>query len=185
MTVLTAYQEGQRLMLKGDLPLSIKAFTRAIEGGMEVFKSHINRGKAHLKLGNLDAALVDFNASVSLGENPGRAFFYRGIAHINKDSYQKAIDDLSESLHIEPERGAALLARGLALALLGRQEEAEKDLAKAYVMHDTEIGSFLEEYAISGTLCERTMALFEGDHAPWNLVLTNDEIIRMTERESI
>jgi tetratricopeptide (TPR) repeat protein len=185
MTALTAYQKGQQLMLKGDLPASIKAFTRALEGGMEVFKSYINRGKAHLKIGHLDEALADFNAAVSLGENPGRAFFYRGIAHINKESYQETIDDLSESLHSEPERGAALLTRGLALASLGRLEEAERDLANAYAMHDTEIGSFLEEYAISGTLCERTMALFKGDHAPWNLVLTNDEVIRMAERESI
>lgn len=185
MTALTAYQEGQQLMLKGDLPASIKAFTRALEGGMEVFRSYINRGTAHLKIGNLDEALVDFNAALSLDGDSGRAFFYRGIAHLNKDNYQEAIDDLSESLRIDPERGVALLARGLALTLLGHKEEADQDLAKAYAMHDTEIGSFLEEYAISSTLCERTMALFEGDHGPWNLVLTNDEIIRMSERESI
>jgi tetratricopeptide (TPR) repeat protein len=185
MTALTAFQEGRQLVLKGDLPASIKAFTRAIEGGIEVFRSYTNRGTAYLKIGNLDEALADFNAAVALNEDPGRAFFNRGIAHINKDNYQEAVDDLNESLRIEPERGATLLARGLALALLGHREEADQDLARAYAMHDTEIGSFLEEYAISGTLCERTMALFEGDHGPWNLVLTNDEVIRMFDREAI
>jgi tetratricopeptide (TPR) repeat protein len=185
MTSLNAYQEGQHLILKGDLPASIKAFGRAIESGIEVFKSHINRGTAYLKIGNLDEALADFEAAVSLGEEPGRALFYRGIAHINKDNYKEAVGDLSEAIRLEPDRGTAVLARGLALALEGHLEEAEKDLAKAYTMHDTEIGSFLEEYAISGTLCERTMALFEGEHGPWNLVLTNDEVIRMSERESI
>ena len=185
MTALNAYQEGQHLILKGDLPESIKAFTRAIESGTEVFKSHINRGTAYLKIGKFAEALADFNAAVLLGEEAGRAFFYRGIAHLNMDNYQEAVDDLSESLRFKPEHGVALLARGLALSLLGYQEEAEKDLNNAYALHDTEIGSFLEEYAVAGTLCERTMALFEEEKGPWNLVLTNDEVIRMFERESI
>jgi tetratricopeptide (TPR) repeat protein len=185
MTELNAFQEAQLLVLKGDLPASIKAFTRAIAEGVEVFKSHINRGKAHLKIGNLDEALADFETAVSLGEEPGRAFFYRGIAHINKDNCQKAVEDFNEALRIIPERGVVLLARGLALGLLGHKVEAKQDLAKAYAMNDTEIGSFLEEYAISETLCERTMALFEEVPGPWNLVLTNDEVIRMSERESI
>jgi len=185
MTDFNAFQEAQLLLLKGDLPASIKGFTRAIESGIEVFKSRINRGTAHLKIGDLDEALVDFDEAVSLGEEPGRAFFYRGIAHLNKDNYQEAVNDFNEALRIKPDRGIALLARGLALALLGRKVEAEEDLANAYAMNDTEIGSFLEEYAISGTLCERTMALFQEEHGPWNLVLTNDEVIRMSEREAI
>ena len=185
MTDLNAFQEAQLLLLKGDLPTSIKAFTRSIERGIEVFKSHINRGTAYVKVGKLDEALVDFNAAVALGEEPERAFFSRGIAHLNKDNYQEAVNDFNEALRIKPERGVARLARGLALTLLGHRVEAEQDLAKAYAMNDTEIGSFLEEYAISGTLCERTMALFQEEHGPWNLVLTNDEVIRMSERESI
>jgi len=126
MTQLTAFQEGQRLFLKGDLPASIEAFSSAIDNDLELFKSHISRGAAHLKIGELDEALADFNEAVSLGDNPGRAFFYRGIAYLNK-------------------------------------------------------GSFMDEYAISRNMFERSMALFDGDRGPWKIVLTNDEVIRMSQ----
>ena len=136
---------------------------------------------AHLKIGELDEALADFSEAVSLGDNPGRAYFYRGIAQLNKGSFQEAVADLTESIRLDSKRGAAFLARGLAYSELGHQQEAETDLQTAYALNNTEIGSFMDEYAISRNMFERSMALFDGDRGPWKIVLTDDEVIRMNE----
>jgi tetratricopeptide (TPR) repeat protein len=148
---------------------------------MELFKSHLSRGVAHLKIGELDEALADFNETVALGDNPGRACFYRGIANFNKGNFHAAIDDLTESIRFDSKRGAAFLARAIAHTELGEENEAEKDLVTAYGLNNTEIGSFMDEYAISRNMFERSMALFDGDRGPWKIVLTDDEVIRMNE----
>lgn len=181
MKTLTTFQQGQQLFLKGDLPASIKAFTRAIDQGLEPFKSHLSRGVAHLKLGEIDQALTDFEHSVALEQSSDRALFYRGIARLNQGKFSEAIDDLTTSIRLDPGRGAAFLARGLAHSELNHDKEAETDIRTAYAKNNTEIGTFLEEYAVSRSMFDRSIALFDGDRGPWKIVLTEDELCRMEQ----
>lgn len=62
---------------------------------------------------------------------------------------------------------------------IGLHKEAEKDFANSYVRDTIVIDEFLEEYAISETLFNQAMALFNVDPGEWRLLLTEDEMAKM------
>lgn len=181
MAKMTSFQKAQKYFLEDKLINSIKLFTDALAEGENIFNVHLSRGVAYLKTGDVQKALEDFKEAVVLDGGSERAMFYRGMAHLNLGNYEMAVEDLSKAIELKDDRGASYLGRGIALAELGRMSEAEADLRSTYVLNNVEIGSFLEEYAVSRTMLDRSIALLEGDRGPWTLVMTNDEIERMNQ----
>lgn len=179
MTEVTPFRHGQKAFLAGHLQESILAFSEAIGDGDEPLRALLARGVALLKSEQFAEAISDFSEVLSEGGDCQRAHFYRGICHLNLGHYGEAVADFDASLARNPERGSAYLARGLAHAELGNMAAAEADISNSYVLNNVEVGEFLEEFAISRTMFNRSMALFDGDRGPWRLVMTEEEVQRM------
>lgn len=181
MNAHTHIRQGQKFFLDGDFPASIKEFSFALDEESEPLRALLSRGVAYLKLGQLDEAISDFSGVLDGGGDCERAFFYRGIAHLNKGNYEEAITDLTRTLGHNSKRGAAYVARSLAHSELGHVKEAERDIQNAYVSNNVVLGDFIEEYAISRTMFNRSMALFDGDRGPWSQIITVDEMKRIKD----
>ncbi len=179
MTTTNTYLQGQRSFLSGDLEDSIKAFSDSLEHGVHPFHSHLNRGIAYFKIGRFARAIEDFDVIINEDDVHARALFYRGLANLNLERNEEAILDLDRSIAFNPERGVAYLARGLAHHALGHRNNAEKNIHDSHVLHDVELGEFIEEYVLSESLFNRTLKFFEKDDAEWNLSLTESEVQRM------
>jgi len=179
MTTTTAFIEGQKAFLGGDLENSIHAFSDALEHGEHPVHSHLNRGIAYLKLGRFKRAIEDCDLILERDGLHERALYYRGVAKLNLEENESAIHDLDRSLALNPDRGVAYLARGLAHYALGHREAMEKDIHDNHALSTVELGEFMEEYILSGPLFERILEFFEKDKGKWRLSLTEDEIQRM------
>ncbi len=179
MTTTNTYLQGQKTFLGGDLEDSIKAFSNALEQGVHPVHSHLNRGIAYFKTCQFDRAIEDFDIIINENNSHERALFYRGIAKLNLEENEEAIHDLDRSLALKPERGDTYLARGLAHNALGHKDEAEKDIHDSHVLHNVELGEFMEENILSESLFNRTLKFFETDDAKWELSLTDTEVQRM------
>ena len=179
MTTINSFLQGQKAFLGGHLEDSIKAFSASLEEGIHPLHSHLNRGIAYLKTGHFTRAIDDFDAIIDNDPIRECALFYRGIAELNLEEHNKAIQDLDKSLLLNPDRGAAYLARGLAHRALGHRVEEERDIHDKHVLHDVELGGFMEEYIVSESLFDQTLSFFTNDDTIWNLSLTEDEVRRM------
>ncbi len=179
MTTTNTYLQGQKTFLGGDLEDSIKAFSNALEQGVHPVHSHLNRGIAYFKTCQFDRAIEDFDIIINENNSHERALFYRGIAKLNLEENEEAIHDLDRSLALKPERGDTYLARGLAHNALGHKDEAEKGIHDSHVLHNVELGEFMEENILSESLFNRTLKFFETDDAKWELSLTDTEVQRM------
>jgi tetratricopeptide (TPR) repeat protein len=171
--------KGKKYFLDGNLPASIKSFTKALgkePGSPEIL---LGRGAAYLKLGRFDKAVQDLSKVLDGGGDCERAFFLRGIAYLNASEFEQALADLNRALECNRKRGAAILARGLGLSSMGRHKEAKRDFTNSYVLDSIIIDEFLEEYAISEALFKQAMELFNVDTGEWKLLLTEDEMAKM------
>lgn len=179
MTTTNTFLQGQKAFLGGRLKDSIQAFSTALDEGIHPFHSHLNRGIAYLKVSQFALAIDDFDAIIEKDPLHERALFYRGIARLNLGHYKEAIHNLNRALILNPDRGVTHLARGLAHHALGHREEEERDIHDKHVLHDVELGGFMEEYIISESLFNQTLSFFTDDDTTWNLSLTKDEVRRM------
>jgi tetratricopeptide (TPR) repeat protein len=134
-----------------------------------------------MKIGDLEKALEDFNYVVQHNEGDERALFYRGMTQLNLGEYDKAIFDLDICLTKNPKRGPAWLGRGLAHAEMGEDALAREDIKRAVIASDVERETFINDFAISKTMFNRSIALFDGDRGPWSIVVNQEEVDRIEQ----
>jgi tetratricopeptide (TPR) repeat protein len=97
---------------------------------------------------NLDQAIADCDKAMSLGLSKDAVIVSsRGIANYKRKKYQAAWNDFDAALKTEPGNAEHFYGRGLAEAQLGRNAEAQADIAAA-VKADPDIAAIFADYGI-------------------------------------
>jgi tetratricopeptide (TPR) repeat protein len=94
-------------------------------------ESWFQLGDVELKQKHLDAALVDFQKTLARNPKHGGALTESGQALYQAKKYQEALPFLEQAVAAAPEYQPAHYYLGLTLARLGRNADAEKELATA------------------------------------------------------
>jgi len=84
-----------------------KEFRRALQHCNQALQDNpgdhsslLNRGSAHLTLGNLDEALSEFDRAIEMKPEDPRNYFNRALVHGAKKDHRRAIADYSEAIRI-------------------------------------------------------------------------------------
>ncbi|WP_018935301.1 tetratricopeptide repeat protein [Thioalkalivibrio sp. ALJ24] len=125
-----------------------RALERASEG-LEVFPEETDllyqRGLIHERLDRVDEALEDFRAILELEPESASAMNALGYTLADRtDRYDEAYELITQALEQRPDDAAVVDSYGWVLYRLGRLDEAEEQLRRAWsLMEDGEIASNL------------------------------------------
>ena len=94
--------------------------------------------------GGSGKALVDYSIAIILDPTYADAYVERSSTHHDRGEHQLAFEDADEAIRLNPDIALAYVNRAAALAALGRDAEADSDVAQASMLgYDTVL---LEEY---------------------------------------
>ena len=82
-------------------------------------------------VGESDQALRDYSTAIAIDPNYADAYVKRSSTHHDRGEYQQALDDAEEAIRLNPDPSLAYVNRAAALAALGRDAEADLDVARA------------------------------------------------------
>jgi tetratricopeptide (TPR) repeat protein len=95
-----------------------------------VAEAYLNRAGINIKRGDSDAALADLNKSITI-----HPFFaalqMRGQEFRKRGDFNAAIADFTKAIEQQPQMAFFYVDRGAALQAIGKDDEAEKDFARA------------------------------------------------------
>ncbi len=89
-------------------------------------------GLAHKGIGDLDMAITAFDQALTLKPNDPAASLQRADLHAMKGNVDAALLDFSTAILLAPDAARPRYARGRYLDVLGRGQEANEDLRKAW-----------------------------------------------------
>jgi Flp pilus assembly protein TadD len=92
---------------------------RALQDNPGDHSTLLNRGSAHLTLGNLDEALSDFDRAIEMKPEDPRNYFNRALVHGAKKDHRRAIVDYNEAIRIMPSLAIAYNNRAYELEAMG------------------------------------------------------------------
>lgn len=95
------------------------------------------RGRAHMKLGDLEAAMTDYDLAIAVLPAHGGAWNSRAWVRYLDGDHETALADVTRALDLDPDSVRALDTRAHILAALGRQEEAMASFEAAMARHST------------------------------------------------
>nr|CAD1843559.1 unnamed protein product [Ananas comosus var. bracteatus] len=96
--------------------------------------------------GNFDEAIDHLTQAILLNSTSAIMYATRASVYIKMKKPNAAIRDANAALEINPDSAKGYKSRGIAFAMLGKWEEAAKDLHLASTLdYDDEIGSFLKK----------------------------------------
>jgi tetratricopeptide (TPR) repeat protein len=156
-------KQAQLLLVDGKDEESIKAFTKALEGGADPYISYLSRGVACVKIKDVDNAINDFSKAISANSQSARAYFYRGMAYMMRVEFENAVADFTIALELKPGYGMAKFSRGVSYARLGRIDEASEDMLAVMPQMEENIQSFADTYGIVRTEMWKVMAQMSGE----------------------
>lgn len=127
---------------QGELDKAIEDYVKAMEldprstqNNRQVAQAFINRGMIKKNNLQVDDALIDLDKAIKVYPAETQAHLERGGARILIEDFDGAIADLSQVIgneKFDPFRKAlAYAARGFARLLLGKEDEAKKDLEES------------------------------------------------------
>ena len=93
-------------------------------------------GLAHLKTGDLDAAVNAFGRGIATNRRNPQLFYDRGLVEFTRGNYRTAIlaDGFDAAINLDAEFTDAYVKRGIAYALVGDDEDAQRDIDKAVAL---------------------------------------------------
>jgi Zn-dependent protease len=127
---------GHFHLQRGDYEKAVEDFTRAIgliqRNKAALATAHVQRGLAHLQLGENDRALTDHLEGVRLAPN-AITYFARGETRLVRGEYDRAVADFSQALEFDPHFAAAYSHRGDAYFQMGHFDWAlaDRDTARS------------------------------------------------------
>ena len=127
-----AFQQGNILMMFGQLDMAIKTYSAAIDYNPCNASAYNNRGIAYGNKGDFDNAIKDHNAAIKL--NPCESDFYtnRGAAYVDQEDFDNAIQDYNMAIQLDSHSTEAYYNRGIAYA-------AKDAVDKAIIDYDAAI----------------------------------------------
>ena len=93
-------------------------------------------GLAQSKTGDLDAAMDSFGNGIAADRRNPQLFFDRGLIELTRGNYRSAIltNGFDGAIKLDAEFTDAYVKRGIAHALLGDDENAQRDIDKAVAL---------------------------------------------------
>ena len=110
-----------------------------------------SRAAALMAAGRHAEALEELDVAVRLEPDSARAWYRRGMARMALRDTEGAIADFTGSIERDHQYGVAFYARGMAYDSLGRDQEAQEDLRKAWVLGSAKVQGELDTYGIIRT----------------------------------
>ena len=132
------YEQGLKLVSKGDITQAAEHFQQAISLYPEYLAARNDLGAQYLKLKRLDEAEKLFQAVLEEDPKNFNAKFNLGLVRVERKSYLEAISELRQAIVIDSTRPVARLWLGFALLESGDPASAETELTKALVMGGSE-----------------------------------------------
>lgn len=151
-TAKKAFEEGARLLQKGDTARSLPYFDQAIVAFPEHYKAYYDRGIAQYRLGHIAEAEEAFQKSIDL---TGGAYappqFAMGMVLCQEQELQKAEVVIQRGLDVEPGSATGKYFLGWAQFGLNHLIEAERSLQQALVRK----ANFAEAYFLLARIHQR------------------------------
>ena len=132
------YAEGEAAIDAGDFPLAVAKFTEGL-GIDDHFRQryvtmYAQRAFALHRMGETDKAIPDYTKAIEMEPpiNQAQYYFHRGMCFARQENgVEQAIADYGSSIAPHDQHPGPFELRGKLLAALGRQAEADADLARA------------------------------------------------------
>ena len=109
-----AFQQGNVLMMIGQVDMAIEHYSHAIELNPNNATTYSNRGVAYASKGNYDRAIRDYTEAIRLSRNYVGAYNNRGIAYSDKSGYDRAIENYTKAIQLKPDYAEVYNNRGIA-----------------------------------------------------------------------
>ena len=121
------FQQGNFLMMLGQIDLAIEAYSHAIELNPNNASTYNNRGIAYGEKGDYDRAIGDHNTAIKLNPNLAEPYTNRGAAYDKKGDYDRAIGDYNTAIKLNPNLAEPYTNRGVAYDKKGDYDRAIGD----------------------------------------------------------
>jgi|GEM_PF-1122911 len=121
-----AFQDGMRLMGKGDLKGAEERFTRALSNYPQLASAYLERGLVRRDLEETDGAIQDFEHAIALDSNMAPAHTALGVIYRGRGDVTRAINELTLSIQLASNTDA-LYQRGQLYESLGQHQKAIAD----------------------------------------------------------
>jgi tetratricopeptide (TPR) repeat protein len=132
------YNQGLKLVEKGDFVQAAAHFTQAIDLYPEYLAARNDLGAQYLKLKRLDEAEEHFRLVLNGDPKNFNAKFNLGLVRVERRDYQGAVVNLNQAIGMDSARPTARLWLGFALLEMGNHVGAERELAQALIMGGSE-----------------------------------------------
>ena len=126
-----AYNEGNKLLRRGDYEGAEDYFNKVIDIDPTYYQANFQLGYLNTKLGDYDLALEHYSKTVE--KNPGysKGWFALGLTHQRNGDYDNAIKALDSAINADPTYTKALVQKGKILMKQGDYSTAENALNQA------------------------------------------------------
>jgi tetratricopeptide (TPR) repeat protein len=116
-------------MDQGDLPKALKDLDQAVHLDPRTPKTYCDRGQARHLFKDIRGAEEDFDMAAKLNPQLACAPYGQGLVRFDREEWSQAVVYFTRAIERDHELGLAYALRGLAFRHLGRNAEAEKDIA--------------------------------------------------------
>ena len=124
-------QQGNFLMMLGQMDLAIATYSRAIELNPNNAGAYNNRGIAYKEKGEHECAIEDYNKAIELNPKLASAYVNRGSAYGAKGEFDRTLSDCNKAIELDPKLAGAYSNRGAAYSKKGELDLAIADCNKA------------------------------------------------------
>ncbi len=116
---------------------ALPEYDEALKRDPRHLMAHINRGRALLRLNDLDRAADDFTQAIRLDPKGAAAYHWRALVAMRKKDADGALADLNRALTADPKFGIAYQDRAAVYLMKKQADEALRDLDTAVKLMPT------------------------------------------------
>jgi tetratricopeptide (TPR) repeat protein len=132
------YECGFTHQMAHDPGTAVTEYTKAIDINPKYAAAYKDRGHSRNDLGDWKGALGDFDTSIEINPTDAQAYFFRGGTRENHLDYAGALADFTKMIELAPDNPGSYKIRGLFFLFMGRDSDAERDLAKCIQLNPAE-----------------------------------------------